>query len=46
MRHRLSRIWAIFSDSSRSLARHMAQRAAAVANVAEEAGPSAYVLVL
>jgi hypothetical protein len=35
----------ILSRSGPLLARHMAQRAAAMANVAEEAGPSAYILV-
>jgi hypothetical protein len=41
----LSLIWDTLSPSSRSLARHMAQLAAAVANVAYEAGPSAFILV-
>jgi hypothetical protein len=35
----------ILSRSGRSLARHVAQLAAAMANVAHGAGPSAYILV-
>jgi hypothetical protein len=41
----LSIIWSVLTRSGSLLARHMAQRAAAMANVAWEAGASAHVLL-